>query len=74
MRRGWAAIESVLQGGHRLPVVVSHGQLLSLVLHSIDRGFGFAGWQSLRNPDVHRFERKDDGNFEFIRLWPSPIR
>lgn len=71
LRRGWAAIESVLQGGHRLPVIVSHGQLLSLVLHSIDPGFGFAGWQSLRNPDVHRLQRKDDGTFEFRRAWPA---
>jgi 2,3-bisphosphoglycerate-dependent phosphoglycerate mutase len=67
LRRGWAAIDSVLEGGHRLPAVVSHGQLLSLVLHSIDPGFGFAGWESLRNPDVYLLERRHDGTFEFRR-------
>jgi 2,3-bisphosphoglycerate-dependent phosphoglycerate mutase len=67
LRRGWAAIEAVLQGSHRLPVVVSHGQLLGLVLHSIDPTFGFAGWESLRNPDVHLLECKPNGKHEFRR-------
>jgi 2,3-bisphosphoglycerate-dependent phosphoglycerate mutase len=56
--RGWAAIESILQEGHRLPAVVSHGQLLGLVLHSLDPGFGFAGWEAMRNPDVFLLEHE----------------
>lgn len=68
LRRGWAAIQKIMEGEHRLPVVVSHGQLLSLVLHSIDPGFGFAGWQSLRNPDVYLLERKADGSCAFSRV------
>lgn len=66
--RGWAAISSVLDGRHRLPAVASHGQLLSLVLHSIDPTFGFAGWEALRNPDVYRLERARDGRLTFARL------
>lgn len=66
--RGRTAIEAVLDGGHRLPVIVSHGQLLGLVLHSIDSGFGFAGWESLRNPDVYRLERDRRGRLSFRRL------
>ena len=38
-------VDAVLASGHRLPVVVSHGQLPSLVLHSIDPSFGFEGWE-----------------------------
>lgn len=68
LTRGWAAIESILQGGHRLPVAVSHGQLLSLVLHSIDPGFGFAGWESMRNPDVYLLESKNERGFTFKRI------
>ncbi len=67
LARGWAAIESVLGGGHRLPVVVSHGQLLSLVLHSIDPSFGYAGWESLRNPDLLLLERTREGTLRFER-------
>jgi 2,3-bisphosphoglycerate-dependent phosphoglycerate mutase len=66
--RGWAAIRAVLEGGHELPAVVSHGQLLSLVLHSIDPAFGYAGWESLTNPDVHLLETGPGGTFTFRRL------
>jgi 2,3-bisphosphoglycerate-dependent phosphoglycerate mutase len=33
-------------GGHRLPVAVSHGQLMSLLLNDSDPRFGFAGWEA----------------------------
>lgn len=66
--RGWAAISALLDGRHRLPAVASHGQLLSLVLHSIDPAFGFAGWEALRNPDVYLLERGRDGRLAFSRI------
>ena len=65
--RGLAALSAVLAAGHRLPAVVSHGQLLSLVLHSIDPGFGYEEWQSLRNPDVFLLE-VDGERSTFSRL------
>jgi 2,3-bisphosphoglycerate-dependent phosphoglycerate mutase len=61
LARGSAAISAVLAAGHRLPVLVSHGQLLSLVLHSIDPGFGYSGWSSLANPDVFLLETRGGG-------------
>jgi 2,3-bisphosphoglycerate-dependent phosphoglycerate mutase len=67
LSRGLGAISAVLSAGHRLPVVVSHGQLLSLVLHSIDPAFGYAGWQSLENPDVFLLE-VDGARSAFSRL------
>jgi 2,3-bisphosphoglycerate-dependent phosphoglycerate mutase len=67
LARGWAAVVAALDGGHRLPVVVSHGQLLALVLHSIDPSFGFRGWESLRNPDVFLLERRTDASLAFAR-------
>lgn len=67
LARGWAAVESVIKGNHSCPVVVSHGQLLGLVLHSLDSGFGYSGWLALRNPDVYLLERKIDGGFTFRR-------
>src|SRR5262249_31530402 len=65
LERGWAALEAVLGAGHALPAIVSHGQLISLVLSRIDPGFGFEGWQSLRNPDVIEVERDAHGRFAF---------
>jgi broad specificity phosphatase PhoE len=52
----------------RLAVVVSHGQLLSLVLHSIDPGFGYAGWEALQNPDVYLLEGEPGPAFTFRRI------
>jgi 2,3-bisphosphoglycerate-dependent phosphoglycerate mutase len=68
LARGRAAIEDVLDGGHRLPAVASHGQLLSLVLHSVDPTFGFSGWEALCNPDVYLLERGRDGRLTFSRI------
>jgi len=70
LERGWAALEAALGAGHALPALVSHGQLISLLLSRIDPGFGFDGWQSLRNPDVIEVERDARGRFSFRRLAP----
>ena len=67
--RGWAALAVILAGGYRLPVVVSHGQLLALVLHSLDPSFGFSGWESLSNPDVYLLENSAAGRLRFTRVW-----
>lgn len=69
LARGWDVIQGVLRKRHRLPVVVSHGQLLSLVLHSIRPSFGYAGWASLSNPDVYLLEGDRVGAFTFERVW-----
>ena len=69
LARGWAAIRTVLEAPGPLPVIVSHGQLLSLVLHSIDPGFGYAGWEALSNPDVHLIEAASSTGLAFQRVW-----
>ena len=40
----WPTLDDLLNGSAELPVVITHGNLLALVLHSIDTGFGYAGW------------------------------
>jgi len=67
LSRGLAAVSAVLSAGFRLPAISSHGQLLSLVLHSIDPAFGYQGWQSLKFPDVFLLEVKG-GRTAFSRL------
>jgi 2,3-bisphosphoglycerate-dependent phosphoglycerate mutase len=67
LERGWKALEAILDAGHSLPVVASHGQLISLVLQRIDPAFGFAGWRALANPDVFWIERAG-GRLSFRRL------
>lgn len=67
--RGWAAVTALLDGGHQFPIAVTHGNLLSLILHSLDPNFGYAGWASLSNPDVFALKKADDGRLVFERLW-----
>jgi 2,3-bisphosphoglycerate-dependent phosphoglycerate mutase len=69
LERGWNALLSILLSGHRLPLAVSHGQLLSLVFQALEPGFGFEAWQSLSFPDVHLLEGPIDGPFTFKRVW-----
>ena len=67
--RGWAAITELLDGGHRLPIAVTHGNLLSLILNSLDPNFGYDGWEALSNPDVFALKEAADGRLIFERLW-----
>ena len=71
LARGLAAIRPALESATRdgLVVIASHGQLLSLVLHSIDPSFGYAGWEALSNPDVHLIEASPKNGLAFRRVW-----
>jgi 2,3-bisphosphoglycerate-dependent phosphoglycerate mutase len=67
--RARAAVRDALAQGHRLPVLVGHGQLFALVLHAIDPTFGFAGHAAMTNPDVFQVDRDLR---RFARVWGGP--
>ena len=69
LRRAWDALNELNGAGHSLPLVVTHGNLMALVLHSLESTFGFQGWKSLTNPDVFMLREKEPGRFDFNRLW-----
>lgn len=51
-------------------VLVTHGNLLALMLQSADPAYGFGEWQKLSNPDVYRMEM--EGALKNIsRIWQS---
>jgi len=54
--RAAAAIEAILAAPARATVVVSHGNLSTLILRHFDGRAGFAEWQAMSNPDVFRIE------------------
>lgn len=68
LRRTAAAIDAVLDAGHRLPAIVGHGHSLSLYLQSIDPGFGFDEHAAMTNPDAFEVERTPAG-LRFARVW-----
>ena len=52
-----------------MPLVVTHGNLMALVLHSLDPTFGYEGWSSMTNPDVYLLRTDDAGQMTIERIW-----
>ena len=69
LTRGWACLIDLLDNGWVLPLAVTHGNLMALVLASLDSGFGYRGWKELSNPDAFILRDAPDGRFEFVRIW-----
>lgn len=65
--RGVAAVEDARARGGR-PVLVSHGNLMALILRHFDARFGFDEWQGLGTPDVFRVATVD-GIARVERVW-----
>jgi 2,3-bisphosphoglycerate-dependent phosphoglycerate mutase len=66
--RGTAAVRAALASGERC-VLVTHGNLLALILGSIDGRVGFDAWSRLSNPDAFVLHADDDGPRSFTRIW-----
>ncbi|TWT16039.1 histidine phosphatase family protein [Planomicrobium sp. CPCC 101079] len=64
MERGAAVLETA--PNHC--VLVTHGNMMGLLLKQIDISFGFKEWMKLSNPDVYEVKIKD-GNRTINRLW-----
>jgi 2,3-bisphosphoglycerate-dependent phosphoglycerate mutase len=56
MARASAAVDAVLATGAQAPIVVTHGNLMALLLRRFDERFGFESWAALTNPDVFVIE------------------
>ena len=69
--RAWAALHDILAADHSMPLVVTHGKLMALVLHSLDPIFGYEGWSSLTNPDVFILHDAGSGQIGFTRIWAN---
>lgn len=65
--RGRAALDEIAATPGR-PVVVTHGNLLGLLINTIDPTFDHAAWTALSNPDVWRI-RLTSGVELIERLW-----
>ncbi|MFB4169157.1 histidine phosphatase family protein [Virgibacillus sp. JSM 102003] len=49
-------------------ILVSHGNLIALLLNQYEPNFGFEAWKNLRNPDVYLI-KIDDNNHSIECLW-----
>lgn len=57
--RALAALVEIALSGHNLPVVASHGNVISAVIRGIDASFGFDHWSALKMPDAIRLAFED---------------
>ncbi|MDN4524301.1 histidine phosphatase family protein [Fictibacillus fluitans] len=46
-------IQEIENSSHQCTVLVTHGNLLALLLRTFDERIGFAEWKQLSNPDVY---------------------
>lgn len=53
-------IEELISSDYKNTIVVTHGNILALLLHHYDCRFGFEDWEKLRNPDVFLLELDGD--------------
>ena len=53
MARGREAIDALLARPVRVLVVMTHGNLMTLILRSFETQFGCQTWEHLSNPDVY---------------------
>jgi len=72
LARGRAALADALAGAATWTALVGHGQHLSLLLHDFDGRFGYAGWESLSNPDLYLVEADASGRLRYARAWDGP--
>jgi 2,3-bisphosphoglycerate-dependent phosphoglycerate mutase len=67
--RGLAAIREIVADGRRPTVVVTHGNLLALLLHAFDGRPGYATWEQLSNPDLFEVTHEPPARFTATRTW-----
>lgn len=69
MNRGIGVVMEALDSGHNNIVIVSHGNLISLMLKYFDDRIGFDEWQSLSNPDVYALAFSTADRPDIQRIW-----
>ncbi|WP_178021635.1 histidine phosphatase family protein [uncultured Paenibacillus sp.] len=69
MTRGVGALQDLIQRPDKNIVLVTHGNLMSLILKYYDDSFGFEAWRRLSNPDVFELGFFSDKGRDIKRLW-----
>ena len=64
------ALDAIAAESGEPALLVSHGNLMTLLLNSIDASFGFDAWKAMTNPDVFLLEPRTDG-YSIERIWDA---
>ncbi|MBM7565513.1 histidine phosphatase family protein [Paenibacillus sacheonensis] len=66
--RGVEVIREIAESSANPIVVVTHGNLLSLIINHFKKEFGFNEWKGMTNPDVFELLMEKD-KFQISRIW-----
>jgi 2,3-bisphosphoglycerate-dependent phosphoglycerate mutase len=61
MMRGVAVVKQALGQTTRSAAIITHGNLLTLILKHFDEKIGYAVWENLQNPDVYCVKFSSEG-------------
>jgi|SRR5690625_3519600 len=70
MNRIQKVVDEITTSDFNSNVFVTHGNIMSLLLNSYDKNFGFEKWKSLSNPDVFLLQMPST-NFQIKHLWKA---
>ncbi len=59
MSRAIGVVNEVMQQSEKPVAIVTHGNLMTLILKFFDEQIGYADWANLQNPDVYRVQIGD---------------
>jgi 2,3-bisphosphoglycerate-dependent phosphoglycerate mutase len=68
MRRAAAVVSEIVRDPAGVTLLVTHGNLMTLLLKHFDQRIGFDDWRRLTNPDVYRVAVLPD-RAEVARVW-----
>lgn len=68
MNRAVQVVQEILAGNHDRVAIVTHGNLMTLLLKHFDERFGFLEWSTLTNPDVFLIT-VDAAKSKVQRIW-----
>ena len=73
--RGIASINDALHDTKEYGLLMTHGNLLTLILHHFDPTFDFNTWKALRNPEIYclTFQRDEIQSIENVALKKDPL-
>ncbi len=66
--RAISVIDEIIKSDNHTTIVVTHGNLMSLILKQFNKEIGFENWKSLSNPDIYLLKFKNN-EFDSERLW-----
>lgn len=67
MDRAKKVIEQIFTEDNQTVILVTHGNLMTLILRSFDEQYGFEEWKNLTNPDVYKITLDNKAKVE--RVW-----